>query len=49
MRLLLDHCVSKRTVDHLLQLGYDILTSKDAGIERSFDPTFWSSLPAPIA
>lgn len=38
MRLFLDHCVSKRTVEHLRQLGHDILTSKELGKEQAFDP-----------
>ncbi len=38
MKLFLDHCVSKRTVDHLRKLGHDILTSKDLGKEKAFDP-----------
>lgn len=38
MKLFLDHCVSKRTVDHLRKLGHDILTSKDLGKEKAFHP-----------
>jgi predicted nuclease of predicted toxin-antitoxin system len=38
MKLFLDHCVSRRTVEHLRQLGHDILTSKELGQERAFDP-----------
>lgn len=37
MKLFLDHCVSRRTVEHLRELGHDILTSKELGQERAFD------------
>jgi len=38
MRLFIDHCVSKRTVEHLRELGHDIVTSREVGQERAFDP-----------
>ncbi len=38
MKLFVDHCVSKRTVDHLRQLGHDIITAKDLGSEGALDP-----------
>jgi predicted nuclease of predicted toxin-antitoxin system len=36
--LFLDHCVSRRTVEHLRELGHDIITAKDMAQERAFDP-----------
>jgi predicted nuclease of predicted toxin-antitoxin system len=38
MKLCLDHCVSKRTVDYLRQSGHDTLTAKELGKERAIDP-----------
>jgi len=38
MRLFIDHCVSKRTVEHLRELGHDIVTSREIGQEKAFDP-----------
>lgn len=38
MKLFLDHCVSRRTVEHLRDLGHDIVTAKELGQERAFDP-----------
>jgi predicted nuclease of predicted toxin-antitoxin system len=38
MKLFVDHCVSKRTVDHLRQMGHDVITAKDLGSEGALDP-----------
>lgn len=37
MRLFLDHCVSRRTVDYLRQIGHEVLTSKELEKESAFD------------
>lgn len=35
MNLLIDHCVSQRTVEFLRHLGHDILTLKELGKEKA--------------
>lgn len=38
MRLLIDHCVSKRTSDFIKELGHEVTLLKELGLEALDDP-----------